>query len=104
MIPTGLGLLIFIPSLAFLSLAIYFLLNEIKIFNFQKVNNIFNAIIALGISVPAMYLLSFLSPFIGAVSIFTIFTVKPKDGDKMQLGILLSILYFIVAFAASFFI
>ncbi|OGI15883.1 hypothetical protein A3K63_00785 [Candidatus Micrarchaeota archaeon RBG_16_49_10] len=93
MIPATPGLFVFIPSSILLTVALYHLLNELKIFNFQKAN----IPIAIAIALPAMYFLSFLSPFIGAASIFIIFTTRPKKETKMRLAMLLSAGYFLAA-------
>jgi hypothetical protein len=100
MIPTGLELLIFIPSTVLLTVAIYFLLNQLKIFSFKLPN----LLIAAGIAFPAMLILSFLSPIIGAVSIFTIFMVNSKKDNRAQTGFKLAVAYFLAAFILSFLI
>ena len=100
MFPEGLEVITFLSSTILLSAAIYYLLNELKIFNFHKIN----IIIAIGISIPTMILLPFLSPIIGSVSIFLIFLKNSKKKNRMHLGIILSIIYFIVAMMVTFFV
>ena len=80
------------------TIALKFILDELKIFKMKEIN----WIISLAISFSAIILLSVIAPFVSALSIFFISITKIKGTRGLLIGIDGAVLYLIFSLFLSF--